>query len=84
MLAWNWEQLLDLWRLWELQQQQRIDNGLLPMTQPPTMTSDAALAVGSNKNTATDTPPSFQTPLSTFPQTHLESQCQDPFRPTAW
>jgi hypothetical protein len=42
-LAWNWEQLLDLRRLWELQRQQRINNGLLPMARPPQMISDAVL-----------------------------------------
>jgi hypothetical protein len=54
------------------------------MTQLPMMISDTALAVENSKNIVTPTPPSFQTPLSTFPQTPLESQCQDPFRPTAW
>jgi hypothetical protein len=83
-LAWNREQLLDLRKLWELQRQQRLDRGLIPMTQPPTMISDAVLTVENNENTVMDTHPSFQTPRSTFPQTPLESQCQDPFHPTAW
>jgi hypothetical protein len=83
-LAWNREQLIDLQRLWELRQQKHIDNGLIPMTQPPMMISDAALAAESNENTAMVTHHSFQTPHSIFPQTPLESQCQDPFRPTAW
>jgi hypothetical protein len=83
-LAWNREQLIDLRRLWELRQQQHIDQGLIPMTHPPTMISDAVLAVGNNKNTVTDTPQSFPIHHSTSPQTPLESHCQDPFRPTAW
>jgi hypothetical protein len=83
-LAWNREQLLDLRMLWEQRQQRQIDKGLIPMTQPPTMISDAVLAVGNSENTAMVTPPSFQTHHSTYPQTPLESQCQDPFRPTAW
>jgi hypothetical protein len=83
-LVWNREQLVDLRRLWELRRQRRIDQGLIPMTHPPTMISDNVLVVGNNENIATDTPPSFQTPHSTSPLTPLESQCQDPFRPTAW
>jgi hypothetical protein len=84
VLAWNWEQLLDLRRLWELQRQRQVEQGLIPMTRLPTMISDNALAVGNNENTVTATPHSFQTPLSTSLQTPLESQCQDPFRPMAW
>jgi hypothetical protein len=83
-LAWNQEQLVDLRRLWELRRQRRLDQGLIPMTHLPTMISDNALAVGNSENTATDTPPSFQTHHSTSPLTPLESQCQDPFRPMAW
>jgi hypothetical protein len=83
-LAWNREQLLDLRQLWEQRRQRRIDRGLIPMTQTPTMISDTALAVGSNENTATVTPLSSQTPPSTSHLTPLESHCQDPFRPTAW
>jgi hypothetical protein len=83
-LAWNREQLVDLRRLWELRRQRRLDQGLIPMTQPPTMISDDALAVGNSENIATDILPSFQTLHSTSPLTPLESQCQDPFRPTAW
>jgi hypothetical protein len=83
-LAWNREQLLDLQTLWEQQQQRCIDKGLIPMTQPLTMISDAALTVGNSKNIAMATLHSFQTPHSTYPQTPLESQCQDPFRPMAW
>jgi hypothetical protein len=83
-LAWNREQLVDLCHRWELRRQRRINQGLIPMTHPPTMISDSALAVGNSENTATDTPPSFLTPHSTSLLTPLESQCQDPFRPTAW
>jgi hypothetical protein len=83
-LAWNREQLLDLRRLWELQRQQCLDRGQIPMTHPLTMISDAALAVGNSENTATVIPLSSQTHLSTSLLTPLESQCQDPFRPTAW
>jgi hypothetical protein len=83
-LAWNREQLLDLRRLWELRRQRRIDQGLVPMTHPPTMISDAALAVGNSENTVTDTPHSFPIHHSTSPQTPLESHCQDPFRLMAW
>jgi hypothetical protein len=83
-LAWNREQLLDLRQLWEQQQQQHINRGLIPMTHPPTMISDTALAVGSNENTVTVTPLLSQTPPSTSHLTPLESHCQDPFRPTAW
>jgi hypothetical protein len=54
------------------------------MTHPPTMISDDALAVGNSENTAMDTLLSFLTPHSTSLLTPLESQCQDPFRPTAW
>jgi hypothetical protein len=83
-LAWNQEQLLDLRQLWEQRRQRRISRGLIPMTHPPTMISDAALAVGNSENTATVTPLSSQTPLSTSHLTPLESHCQDPFRPMAW
>jgi hypothetical protein len=83
-LAWNREQLLDLRHLWELRRQRRLDQGLIPMTRPPTTISDDALAVGNSENTATGTPRSFLTHHSTSLQTPLESQCQDPFRPTAW
>jgi hypothetical protein len=83
-LAWNREQLVDLRHLWELRRQRHLDQGLIPMTRPLTMISDDALAVGNSENTATDTPPSFQTPHSTSLLTPLGSQCQDPFRPTAW
>jgi hypothetical protein len=80
-LAWNWEQLLDLRRLWELRQQRQIDNGLIPMARPPLMISDAVLSVENRTSTATVTPLSSQTPRSTSP---LESQCGPPFSPTAW
>jgi hypothetical protein len=80
-LAWNREQLLDLWRLWELRRQQCIDNGLLPMTQPPTMISDTVLAVESNKNIAMAIPPSSQTPHLT---SLLESHCGPPFSQMVW
>jgi hypothetical protein len=83
-LAWNREQLVDLRCLWELRRQRCLDQGLIPMTRPPTMISDDALAVGNSENIATDTPLSFQTLHSTSPLTPLESQCQDLFRPTAW
>jgi hypothetical protein len=66
-LAWNREQLLDLRRLWELWRQRRIDQGQIPMTHPPTMISDAVLAVGSNENTVMATPLSSQTHHSTSP-----------------
>jgi N-acetyl-beta-hexosaminidase len=48
------------------------------------MISDNVLAVGNSENTATDTPPSFPILPSTSLLTPLESQCQDPFCPTAW
>jgi hypothetical protein len=83
-LAWNREQLLDLRRIWEQRRQQRINRGLIPMTHPPTMISDAALGVESKENTATAIPQSFQTLPSTSHLTPLESHCQDPFCPTAW
>jgi hypothetical protein len=83
-LAWNREQLLDLRRLWELRRQRRINHSQIPMTHPPTMISNAALAVGNSKNTATATPLSSQTHPSTSHLTPLESHCRDPFRPTAW
>jgi hypothetical protein len=83
-LAWNREQLLDLRRLWELRRQRRIDRGLIPMTHPPHLISDAALGVENRTSIATATPPLSQIPHSTSPLTPLESQCQDPFRPTAW
>jgi hypothetical protein len=83
-LAWNREQLLDLQRLWELRRQRRIDQGLVPMTHPPMMISDAVLAVGNSENTVTDTPQSFPIHNLTSPLTPLESHCRDPFRPTAW
>jgi hypothetical protein len=83
-LAWNQEQLLDLRRLWELQRQQQIDHGLIPMAQPPTMISDAVLDVENRTSTATAIPPSFLTHHLTSPQPSLESQCSDPFWPTAW
>jgi hypothetical protein len=54
------------------------------MTHLPTMISDAVLAVGNSENTVMATLQSFQTPHLISPQTPLESQCQDPFRPTAW
>jgi hypothetical protein len=84
VLAWNREQLLDLRQLWELRRQRHINQGLVPMTHPPMMISDAALAVGNNENTVTDTHHSFQIHHSTSPQTPLESHCRDLFRPTAW
>jgi hypothetical protein len=83
-LEWNREQLLDLRRLWELRRQRRIDQGLIPMARPPHLISDAALGVENRTSIATGTLPSSQTPRSTSPLTPLESQCQDPFRPTAW
>jgi hypothetical protein len=54
------------------------------MTLPPTMISDAVLAVENSENIATAIPPSSQTPLLTSLQTPLDSLCRDPFRPTAW
>jgi hypothetical protein len=48
------------------------------------MISDAALGVVSSENTVTVTPPSSQIHPSTSHQPSLESQCRDPFRPTAW
>jgi hypothetical protein len=83
-LAWNREQLVDLRRLWELRQQQCLDQGLIPMTHLPTMISDDALTVGSNENTAMVTLHSSQIHHLTFPLTLLESHCQDLFRPMAW
>jgi hypothetical protein len=80
-LAWNQEQLLDLRRLWELRRQRRVDQGLVPMTQPPPMISDAALGVENRINTATATPPLSLTHPSTSP---LEAHCGPPFSPTAW
>jgi hypothetical protein len=81
VLAWNWEQLLDLRQLWELCQQQHIKNGLIPMAWPPLMISDDVLDVENRINTAMGTPPSSQTPRST---SLLDSQCGPPFSPTAW
>jgi hypothetical protein len=52
-LAWNREQLLDLRQLWELRRQHRVSAGLLPMTRPPTMISDAALGAENNVSTVT-------------------------------
>jgi hypothetical protein len=66
-LAWNREQLIDLRQRWEQRRQQRIDRGLIPMTRPPTMISDAALGVVSNENTVTAIPRSFQTLPSISP-----------------
>jgi hypothetical protein len=80
-LAWNREQLLDLWRLWELCRQRCVKAGLIPMTQPPTMISDDALAVGNSENIATVTLLSSQTPHLT---SLLDSQCAGPFSPMAW
>jgi hypothetical protein len=54
------------------------------MTQPPMMISNAVLGVENNENTAMVTPLSSLIPLSTSPQRNLDSQCKDPFRPTAW
>jgi hypothetical protein len=54
------------------------------MTHPPTTISDDALAVGTSENTVTGILPSSLIPHSTSLLTPLESQCQDPFRPTAW
>jgi hypothetical protein len=65
--SWHQAQLLDLRHCWELRRQHRISAGLLPMTQPPTMISDAVLGVENHKNTATGTLPSSLTPLSTSP-----------------
>jgi hypothetical protein len=79
--SWHRAQLLDLRRLWELRRQHRISAGLIPMTQPPTMISDAVLGVENPASTVTATPPSSLTPLLTSP---LESQCGPPFQPTAW
>jgi hypothetical protein len=78
-LAWNREQLIDLRRLWELCQQCQVSAGLLPMTQPPTMISDAALGVENNASIAMGIPPSSQIHPSISCQPNLESQCQDPF-----
>jgi hypothetical protein len=66
---------------WELCRQCRISAGLIPMTQPPTTISDAALGVENCASTATATLPSSLTPLLTSP---LESQCGPPFQPMAW
>jgi hypothetical protein len=55
-----------------------------PMTQPPTMISDAVLDVENSMSIATDIPPSSQIHPSTSCQPNLELQCQDPFRPTVW
>jgi hypothetical protein len=80
-LAWNREQLLDLRRLWELCRQRRVDQGLVPMTQPPHMISDAALDVENKTSTAMATPLSSLTHPSISP---LEAHCRPPFSPTAW
>jgi hypothetical protein len=77
-------QLLDLQRLWELCRQRQISAGLIPMTQPPTMISDAALGVENKENTVTVTPHSSPIPLLTFPQHNLESHHKEPFWPTTW
>jgi hypothetical protein len=83
-LAWNREQLLDLRRLWELRQQRQIDNGLIPMARPLTLISDDVLNVENRISIAMGTLPSFPTRPLTSPLPNLESQCSDPFRPTAW
>jgi hypothetical protein len=83
-LAWNREQLLDLRRLWELRRQRRIEAGLIPMAQPPSMISDNALDVENKINTAMGTLQSSLIHPSTSHLPNLESQCSDPFRPTAW
>jgi hypothetical protein len=83
-LAWNREQLIDLRRLWELRRQQRLDNRLIPMAQPPTQISDDALDAENKTNIAMGTPPSSLTHHLTSPLPNLESQCSEPFRPTAW
>jgi hypothetical protein len=80
-LAWNREQLLDLRRLWELHRQHQVEARLIPMTHPPMMISDAALAVGNSENIAMATPPLYPIPHLT---SHLDSQCGGPFSPTAW
>jgi hypothetical protein len=80
-LAWNREQLLDLRWLWELCRQRRLDTGLIPMAQPPTMISDSALGVENKTSIVTDTHPSSRMHPSTSP---LESHCGPPFSPTAW
>jgi hypothetical protein len=82
--SWHRAQLLDLQRLWELCRQCRISAGLIPMAQPPTAISDAALDVENNSSTVTATPHLFQTPLSTSPQPNLKFHHKEAFRPTAW
>jgi hypothetical protein len=83
-LAWNREQLLNLRRLWELRRQQRVDNRLIPMARPPLLISDNALDAENRINIAMGTLPSSPTHHLTSPHPNLESQCSDPFRPTAW
>jgi hypothetical protein len=83
-LAWNREQLIDLRRLWELRRQRQLDNGLIPMAQPPTQISDDALDAENKINIAMGTPPLSLTHHLTSPLPNLESQCSEPFRPTAW
>jgi hypothetical protein len=48
------------------------------------MISDAVLDVENNISTVMGIPPSSQIHPSTSRQPNLESQCRDPFRPTAW
>jgi hypothetical protein len=80
-LAWNREQLLDLRRLWELRQQQQIDNGLIPMAWPPLMISDDVLTAENRTSTVMATPLMSQTPHLT---SLLVSHCGPLFSPTAW
>jgi hypothetical protein len=81
---WHWEQLLDLWRLWELWWRRQMDAGLIPMTQPPMMISDTVLGVENNENIATDILPLSQIQPLTSPHLNLDSQCRDPFWLTVW
>jgi hypothetical protein len=83
-LAWNWEQLLNLRRLWELRRQQRIDNGLIPMAWPPTRISDDVLDAENRTNIAMGTLPLSPTHHLTSRLPNLESQCSDLFWPMAW
>jgi hypothetical protein len=54
------------------------------MARPPPLISDDALDVENRTSIAMGTLLSSPTHRSTSPLPNLESQCSDPFRPTAW
>jgi hypothetical protein len=83
-LAWNREQLLDLRHLWDLRWQRRIATGLIPMAQPPSMISDDALDAENRISIAMGTLQSSPILPSNSHLPNLDSQCSNPFQPTAW